>query len=95
MITLFSLIIGLEYTEEDVEKKKLPKEQLVPSEYHDYLHLLNKKTFKQFSASTVYDHKIELKEDFILKTTKLYPLTVKEDKVAKKFVEGSLWKGYI
>ena len=82
-------------SEEDVEKKKLPKEQLVPSEYHDFLHLFDKKTSERFPKSTVYDHKIELKEGFIPKTTKLYPLTVKEDEVAKKFVEDNLRKGYI
>ena len=82
-------------SEEDVEKKKLPKEQLVPSEYHDFLHLFDKKTSERFPKSTVYDHKIELKEGFIPKTTKLYPLTVKEDEVAKRFVEDNLRKGYI
>jgi len=81
--------------EEDQSKKKLPKEELVPKEYHAFLHLFDRKTSECFPPSWPYNHKIELKEGFVPTSTKIYPLTQKEDEAAKKFVEDNLAKGYI
>ena len=80
---------------EDQTKKKLPKKGLVPKEYCDFLHLFDKKTSESFPPSQPYYHKIELKEGFVPTSTKIYPLTQKEDEAAKKFMEENLAKGYI
>ena len=77
-------------SEEDQSKKKLLKEELVPKEYHNFLHLFDKKTLERFPQSRPYNHKIEIEEGFVPTSTKIYPLTQNEDEAAKKFVEDSL-----
>jgi len=52
------------------EKKVISLEDLVPKEYHSYLHLFNKKSSEWFSESRSWDHKIEMKEDFQPKVLK-------------------------
>ena len=57
----------------DYEKRnQKPLEELVPEQYHEYLHLFKEETTAKFPPSRPYDHKIELKEGFKLKIFKMY-----------------------
>ena len=73
-------------SDEDQSKKKLLEEELISKEYHNFLHFSDKKTLECFPPSRPYNHKIELKEEFVPRSTKSYPLMQKEDEAAKKFV---------
>ena len=68
---------------------------MVPPEYHEFLDMFNKKAASQFPSSRPWDHKIELKEGFVLKHSKLYDISPKEEKELDEFIQENLEKGYI
>ena len=57
------------------KKVAIPLEELVPKEYHAYLHLFDKKSSERFPKSRSWDHKIEMKADFQPKVFKKYNLS--------------------
>jgi len=77
------------------KKVVIPLEELVPKEYHAYLHLFNKKFLERFPKSQSWDHKIEMKADFELRVFKEYNLSPIEQKELDKFIDKNLAKGYI
>jgi len=78
------------------EKKIIvPLEELVPKEYHAYLHLFDKKSSEQFPEPWSWDHKIKMKADFEPKVFKKYNLSPIEQKELDKFIDENLEKGYI
>ncbi|KAI5117428.1 hypothetical protein M0805_007779 [Coniferiporia weirii] len=68
---------------------------MIPSQYHNYLHIFKKKATECFPIARPYDHAIDLKPDFILQDCKLYPLSPKEQLALDQFLEDNLRKGYI
>ena len=79
--------------EEKKEEKTL--EEMVPPEYHEFLNVFDKKAASRFPSSRPWDHKIELKEGFVPKHSKLYDISPKEKKELDKFIQENLEKGYI
>jgi len=79
------------------QEKKIvvPLEELVPKEYHAYLHLFDKKSSERFPESRSWDHKIEMKADFKPKVFKKYNLSPIEQRELDKFIDENLEKGYI
>ncbi|KAI5116151.1 hypothetical protein M0805_006447 [Coniferiporia weirii] len=76
-------------------KPTQPLELMIPSQYHDYLHIFQKKAAERFPIARPYDHTIDLKPDFIPRDCKLYPLSPKEQLTLDQFLEDNLCKGYI
>ncbi|KAI5117186.1 hypothetical protein M0805_006079 [Coniferiporia weirii] len=68
---------------------------MIPSQYHNYLHIFQKKAAERFPIAQPYNHAIDLKPDFIPKDCKLYPLSPKEQLTLDQFLEENLCKGYI
>jgi hypothetical protein len=81
----------------EVNQKKLDlnPEQLVPSEYHEYLDIFDKDKANQFFDTWPWDHKIEMKSGFEPKSFKTYNLTPEEQIELEKFLKENLDKGYI
>jgi len=77
------------------KKTVIPLEELVPKEYHLYLHLFDKKSSERFPEPRSWDHKIEMKADFEPKVFKKYNLSSIEQKELDKFIDKNLEKGYI
>jgi len=77
------------------KKVVVPLEELVPKEYHAYLHLFDKKSSERFPEPRSWDHKIEMKPDFEPKVFKKYNLSPIEQKELDKFIDENLEKGYI
>ncbi|KAI5116943.1 hypothetical protein M0805_001499 [Coniferiporia weirii] len=46
-------------------KPALPLETMIPTHYHNYLHIFQKKAAERFPIARPYDHAIDLKTDFI------------------------------
>ena len=67
----------------------------IPKEYHDFIDVFDKKKVDRFPDSCIWDHKIELKEGFQLKSFKTYNLTPEEQKELVIFLKDNLEKGYI
>ena len=76
--------------DEDIDLKKA-----VPAEFHEYLDVFSDKKSTQFPKSTPWDHRIELKEGFQPKSSKIYPMTPEEDTMMKEFIDDNLKKGFI
>ncbi|KAJ2926197.1 hypothetical protein H1R20_g10898, partial [Candolleomyces eurysporus] len=81
--------------EHEEKKKEIPLEEQIPKRYHEYLDLFDKKTATRFPASRPYDHKIDLKPEFIPKIGKTYSLSPKETDELDSFLKENLEKGYI
>ena len=77
------------------EEKKLPLEDMIPPEYHDYKDIFDKKAASRFPASRTWDHAIVLKEGFEPKRGKTYSLSPKELEVTRSFIAENKEKGYI
>ena len=80
---------------ENDKKEEKTDEELVPKEFHDYLNIFSEEKAHQFSEPWPWDHKIEMKEGFELKSFKNYNLTLAEQIELDKFLEENLEKGYI
>ena len=57
--------------------------------------MFSKEKAKRFPPARTYDHAIKLKEDFVPKRGKVFPLTLPEQKAMDEFIEENLAKGYI
>jgi len=77
-----------ESTLEDAQK-------LVPHEYWKYLDVFLKKSSECMPLRKLWDHGIDLKEDFPPKKGHLIPLSVDEQKETEAFLDDQLVKGYI
>jgi hypothetical protein len=77
------------------KKPDLTPEQLVPTEYHNYLDIFDEDKANQFPDTRPWDHKIEMKSGFEPKSFKTYNLTPEEQIELDKFLKENLDKGYI
>ena len=77
------------------QDEELDLKKAVPIEFHEYLDVFSDEKSTRFPKSTPWDHKIELKEGFQPKSSKIYPLTPEEDKMTKEFIDDNLKKGFI
>jgi hypothetical protein len=77
------------------QKETKTKEQMVPERYHEFLNVFDEKEANRFPSSKVWDHAIELKEDFVPKDCKIYPLSPLERSSLDKWINKQTAKGYI
>ena len=67
--------------EQEFHKKTSKKsiKELVPKEFHEFLLVFDEKAASRLPESKRWDHKIDLKEGFTPKLSKIYPLTMAEE----------------
>jgi hypothetical protein len=72
-------------------------EQLVPQYLLPYkeVFLQGKQSRKTLPKSQLFDHEIKLKEGFIPRNCKIYPLNPKETERMKEFIKDNLTNGFI
>src|ERR1700679_1811351 len=88
--------IAMELAIKENEKRaELSVEEMVPEDLHDFLDVFDDNKANRFPESNVWDHKIDIKEGFKLKSFKNYNLTPEEQKELDKFLDENLEKGYI
>jgi hypothetical protein len=79
-----------------VEHKKKSFEELVPSYLHDFCDIFAKDGLNRLPPERPgIDHCIEMKPGFILKTSKIYPLSEKERSAVKAFIDENKKTGFI
>ena len=81
--------------EANLKKKKLSVEEMVPPEYHEFLDVFDEQKANCFPESKEWDHEIDMKEGFELKSFKNYNLTPEEQIELDTFLKENLDKGYI
>ena len=79
----------------NLKKEEVPLREQVPKEFHDFLDIFSEEKAARFPEPRPWDHKIEMKDTFVLKSFKNYNLTPKEQVELGKFLKENLEKGYI
>jgi hypothetical protein len=82
---------------QESKKEDKPKtmEEMIPERYHHYLSVFDKKEANQFPSSKPWDHAIDLKDNFVPKDCKIYPLSPVKRTSPNTWITEQLGKGYI
>ena len=83
-----------EEEEEDLIELRATDE-MVPKQFHKYLKMFKKKDLERMPTRKAWDHVIDLREGFVPKKGKIYPLLRIEREEVQKFVKDQLRKGYL
>jgi len=75
--------------EEEAAKK------LVLEKFHEWIKVFGKKQLKRMPTRKLWDYVIDVREGFIPRKGKVYPLSREEREEVREFVKEQLWKGYI
>jgi hypothetical protein len=67
-------------------------EELGPEKYHEYLSVFQKKESERMPLRKPWDHVIEMKEGFVLRKSKVYPLSLLEQTEVDDFMNEQLRK---
>ena len=68
---------------------------MVPEQFHKWIKVFGKKQLERMPTRKVWDHAIDVKEGFVLRKGKVYPLSREEREEVMKFIEEQLKKEYI
>jgi len=68
---------------------------MVPRQFYKYLKMFEKKESERIPTRKVWDYAIDLREGFVSKKRKIYPLSRVEREEVQEFVKDQLRKGYI
>ena len=69
--------------------------KLVPEKFHRWIKVFSKKQSERMFTQKIWDHVIDMKERFVLKKGKVYPLSREEREEVYEFINKQLRKGYI
>ena len=68
---------------------------MVCRRFHQYLKMFEKKELERMLTRKTWNHTIDLREGFVPKKGKVYPLSRIEREEVQEFVKDQLRKGYI
>jgi len=68
---------------------------MVPEKFHKWIKVFGKKQSERMPTRKVWDYAIDVKEGFVPKKGKVYPLSREEREEVREFVREQLKKGYI
>ena len=81
--------------EEEVAKSEVEAKKLVPEKFHEWIKGFGKKQSERMPTRKLWDHAIDVREGFIPRKGKVYPLLREEREEVREFVKEQLRKGYI
>jgi len=81
--------------EEEAAKLKAEAKKLVPERFHRWIKVFGKKQSERMSTWKIWDHAIDMKEGFVPRKGKVYPLSREEREEVHEFIQEQLRKGYI
>ena len=81
--------------EEEAAKSEVEAKKLVPEKFHKWIKVFEKKQSERMPTRKVWDHAIDVKEGFVPRKGKIYPLSREEREKVREFVKEQLQKGYI
>jgi len=64
--------------EEEVAKSEAEAKKLVPEKFHRWIKVFEKKQLERMPTRKIWDHAIEVKEGFVPRKGKVYPLSREE-----------------
>ena len=83
------------WDEEEVARSEAEAKILVPEIFHQWIKVFGKKQLERMPTRKVWDYGIEVKERFVPKKRKVYPLSREEREEVREFIKKQLRKGYI
>jgi len=81
--------------EEEIEVDHRKVEEMVPKRFYKWLKVFGKVEFERMPVRKVWDHAIDLNNNFKASKTRVYPLFRNEKEEVQKFIDEHLKKGYI
>ena len=81
--------------EEEVAKSEAEAKKMVLEKYHQQIKVFGKKQSERIPMRKVWDHTIDVKERFVPRKKKVYPLLRVEREEVREFIKEQLRKGYI
>ena len=81
--------------EEEVAKSEAEAKNLVPEKFHRWIKVFGKKQSERMPTRKLWNHAIDVKEGFIPRKGKVYPLLREEREEVREFIKEQLRKGYI
>ena len=59
---------------------------MVPEKFHKWIYVFSKKTSEQMPTRKLWDHMIDMKEEFVPRKGKIYPLLREEREDVYEFI---------
>ena len=81
--------------EEEAAKSEEEAKKLVPEKFHRWMKGFGKKQSERMPTRKLWDHAIDVREGFMPRKGKVYPLSREEREEVREFVREQLRKGYI
>jgi len=81
--------------EEEIEADHRKIEEMVPKQFHKWLKVFGKVESERMLVKKVWDHVIDLNDNFKASKARVYPLSRNEKEEVQKFINEHLKKGYI
>ena len=81
--------------EEEAARLEEKVRKLMPEKFHQWIKVFGKKQSERILIRKVWDHAIEMKEGFMPRKGKVYPLSREEREEVREFIKEQLRKGYI
>ena len=81
--------------EEEAAKLEAEARKLVLEKFHQWIKVFGKKQSERMPTRKLWDHVIDVKEGFMPRKGKVYPLSREEREEVREFVKEQLRKGYI
>ena len=81
--------------EEEMEADHRKVEEMVPKRFYKWLKVFGKVESERMPVRKVWDHAIDLNDDFKASKARVYPLSRNKKEEVQKFVNEHLKKGYI
>ena len=81
--------------EEEAARSEAEAKKMVPEKYYQWIKVFGKKQSGRMPTRKVWDHVIDIKEGFVPRKGKVYPLSREEREEVREFIKEQLRKGYI
>jgi len=91
------VVEGWEIWNEEEETARLEEEtkRMVLEKFHPWIKVFRKKQSERIPTRKVWDHIIDMKEEFVPRKEKVYLLFREEREEVREFIKKQLRKGYI
>ena len=81
--------------EEEMEADHRKVEKIVPKRFHKWLKVFGKVESERMLVRKVWNHAINLRDDFRVSKARVYPLSRNKKEKVQNFIDEHLKKGYI
>jgi len=72
---------------EEVAKSEVEAKKVVPEKFHEWIKVFGKKQSERMPTRKLWDHAIDVKEGFVLRKGKVYPLSREEREEVREFMK--------